>query len=188
MSDFYVPINISDLHTIIPSGEQIIYSTLCKCATVETSVRKTKITKWNSHVLFTNNGVAYNKADSHKKKAPFTKMYSRWEDVQGMILIGGKGFLLNTMMDFKLMREENLETNEQFIKRTREFLLKYPPFIIEKKERWLEENRDNPEIKKNRKKWMTASIIRLKGNYRRILAKEQKIKAKEEKKLAKKKK
>ncbi|MHA1239588.1 MAG: hypothetical protein ACTSQU_02230 [Promethearchaeota archaeon] len=188
MSDFYIPIEISDLQYILPPGEQIVYSTLCRCALVKTIGNKTQVLKWNTHVLFTNNYVAYNKPDSFKKNSSYQQKYSRWEDVQGMILIGGKGFVLNATMDFKLMRDINLETEEQFIKRTREFLLKYPPFIIEKKERWLEENRDNPEIKKRRKKWMTSSIIRLKGNYRRILAKEQKIKAKEEKKLAKKKK
>jgi len=188
MSDFYVPIDFSDLQYIIPSGEQIIYSTLCKCASVETSGTKTKITRWKSHVLFTNNGVAYKRAGSIKNR------YIPWVDVHGMILIGGKGFMVNNI-DFKLMRDPNLETNEQFIKRTREFLLKYPPLIIEKKERWLEEILATPGVKKHRIKKMKGSIFRLKANYDRILAKEQqaqakeqKIQAKKEKKQAKKKK
>lgn len=181
MSDIYVPIDFSDIKSVIPSGEDIIYSTMCRCLSVIKSIRKTKTIKWNTHVLLTPNGLAYIKPDFHKKKAPPSKGYTLWEEVFGMILIGGKG-ISTEGVDLNLIRNENFETKEKFETRVREFLIKFPPLIIEKKEQWLKQNLDNPEIKEQRKKFMKSSLYRLKGNYRRILAKEEKRLAKEAKK------
>lgn len=54
ISNFYIPINFSDLSKIIPKGDNILYSTLCNAK------RKFPEKKeWNSHVLFTNSGIGY---------------------------------------------------------------------------------------------------------------------------------
>lgn len=184
MSDFFIPIEHTDLQYILPPGEQIIYSTLCRCTISETTHKKTKFLNWNTHVLFSNNYVAYHKPDSFKKNPRNQQKYDRLEEVQ---VIGGKGFVLKSSMIFKLLRVD-LETKEQFIERLREFLLKYSLFIIEKKEHWLEENRDNPKIKKSQIKWMESTIVRMSVAYRKTLAKKEKKQAKEEKTRAKKKK
>ncbi|MHA2008926.1 MAG: hypothetical protein ACXABO_12265 [Promethearchaeota archaeon] len=157
MSDIYVPIDYSDVKSVIPPGEDIIYSTLCNCSTgVYKSPTKTKIIKWTSHVLITPNGIAYVKADFKKKKNPPTKEYSSWDDVFSIVSMGrlGMGFVIDEMA-FHLAREENFETKEKFSERSREFIAKFRPLLIEKKERWLEQNPINTELdKKQQKKQM----------------------------------
>ena len=182
MSDFFVSIEFTDLQYILPPGEQIIYSTFCQCNTSKTTYNKTKFLKWNTHVLFSNNYVAYNQPDSFKKNPKYQQKYDRLEEVQGMISMGGARFTLSRgLMGFKLLRDKNLETKEQFTERSREFILKFSLFIIEKKEHWLEENRDNPEIKKKLIKGMESSIISLKLAYNKTLAKKEKKQAKKKK-------
>ena len=55
MSDIYVPLDYSKVKTVIPPGEDIVYSTLCYVTAGTPAYRR----KWTSHVLITTDGVAY---------------------------------------------------------------------------------------------------------------------------------
>ncbi|MBA7657324.1 hypothetical protein ES703_65261 [subsurface metagenome] len=59
MSNIYIPIDYSDVASIIPEGEDILYSTLChvkeRGGVGPTRYKKT----YNSHVVLTTNGIAF---------------------------------------------------------------------------------------------------------------------------------
>lgn len=174
MSDIYVPIDFSDIKNKIPPGEDIIYSTLCKGFTSQTVGTKTKTWRWISHVLMTPNGVAYTFPNMKKKKAPPLQIYSVWDEIHSIASAGklGAGFQLSRFSSFKLVREENFETKEKFKERSKEFIAKFRPLIIKKKEQWLELNRNNPEIKKKIIKNMENAIAKLKAMENKRIAKE----------------
>lgn len=60
MSGIYVPIDYSNVKSAIPSGENIIYSTLCSGKSTCTTIRKIVNRDWISHILITNQGLAFN--------------------------------------------------------------------------------------------------------------------------------
>lgn len=156
MSDIYVPIDISDIKSVIPPGEDIVYSTMCKCAAVVSvgiGARKSRRTKWVSHVLLTTNGVAYTQPNLFKKRKPSEQKFLPWTEFDAIVNLGryGSGFsIVNPPRTFKLTREENYETKEKFAERSKEFVPKFRPFLIEKKLQWVEESQKNPAIKKRR--------------------------------------
>ena len=178
MSDIYVPIDFSDLKSVIPPGEDIIYSTLCNGFTSVRLVRKTRTYNWNTHLLMTPNGIAYYMPDTTKKKAPLLPMYSTWDEIFAIMGMGklGCGFSMINGLSFKLLREANFETKDNFKERSREFVVKFRPLLIKKKEQWLELNRNNPEIKKSKIKSMEASLAEMKSLEKKRIAKEAKKK------------
>ena len=174
MSDIYVPIDFSDIKNKIPPGEDIIYSTLCKGYT--SMYIGTKIKKWNwiSHVLMTPNGVAYTFPNTTNRKAPPLQIYSTWDEILAIVSMGKfvAGFSLSFTTSFKLVREENFETKEKFNERSKEFIAKFRPLLIKKKDQWLELNRNNPEIQKRTIKTVEKALAKMKAWENKRIAKE----------------
>ena len=94
----------------------------------------------------------------------------------------GIGFSLRKAFDFKLIRDVNFETKEKFNERSKEFVAKFRPLLIKKKEQWLELNRNNPDIKKRRINKIKKSLAINKQLEEKRKAKEAKRKVKEMKK------
>ncbi len=162
MSDIYVPIDISDLKSVIPPGEEIIYSTMCKVyASSGTFVTGGSISKWISHVLMTRNGLAH--IIPTKKKKPPKLIYETWADYIRFIPEPNKkscGFSNRFDTTFTLIREENFETEETFFRRTREFPSKFRPILIERKDEWLKLHQNNKEIKRRLRNFVKSSYNR----------------------------
>ena len=171
MPDIYVPINYSDMISMIPPGEDIIYSTLCKSAISKHYGNKITTWKWTCHALMTSEGVAYTSRG--------IKIYKPWANIKSILSAGrfGIGFITK-VSDFALVREKNFESKEDFKKRSREFVGKFRPLLIEKKEEWLKLNGNNPEINKREIKFVENTL-------KDMIKKEQKRIAKEEKKKIK---
>lgn len=159
MSDIYVPINYSDMISMIPPGEDIIYSTLCKSAISKHYGKKIVTYKWICHVLMTSEGVAYTKKDVKMITVTDVKTYTPWAKIKSILSAGrfGIGFITK-VSDFALVREKNFESKEDFKKRSREFVGKFRPLLIEKKEEWLKLNRNNPEINKREIKFVENTL------------------------------
>ena len=68
-------------------------------------------------------------------------------------------------------RLEDIETKEQFQERTKEFVAKYRPYMIEKKEKYLEELLKDPKENKKYIKAQTAEITKLKNLEKKRLKK-----------------
>jgi len=90
MSNIYTPIDSSGLIRMIPEGDDILYSTLCKVQVISRNVR----IKWQCHVLVTKSGFAsYTKLEPYttrtgkekykvrKKKLGMIAQFIRWEEL-----------------------------------------------------------------------------------------------------------
>ena len=79
--NIHVPINVSGLLSLIPSNDNILYSTFCKVKKTvhgrpDAYGRGTNyITEWISHVLITETGIAFT---SPRRKKPLELKYFRW--------------------------------------------------------------------------------------------------------------
>ncbi|MFW9818806.1 MAG: hypothetical protein ACFFE5_04285 [Candidatus Thorarchaeota archaeon] len=182
ISDIYVPIDYSDLKSIIPPGEDIIYSTLCKgIASVphKYDARKKIITKWATHILITPNGIAWNKPNYYTKKQPSTQEYTNLEFIDRFfrMKVVGSGFSFYPA-DLKVVRDENYESKEKFKERSRKFVSTIAPYAIERKKKWLAENQDNPEIKKRLIKKITKTLRKSENLLNTILTKDERKAAK----------
>lgn len=139
MAEIYVPIDSSSARYVIPNGEDILYSTMCKMIIDKGfGPAYTNLTTWTTHVLMTKSGFAMNVA--HKKQATETK-FIPWYEIKNLlytgIFWGGKEFL-------RFIRNPNFETKKNFKKRRRKFPLKFLPYVIKSRENRIAEMEANP--------------------------------------------
>jgi hypothetical protein len=90
VSNIYIPIDSSDLSKVIPEGEDIIYSSLCKGE--GTYIANNKNYFWNSHLLMTNRGLYFiiplNARFSKKQIAkldPKVEVFVPWYNVSNIV-------------------------------------------------------------------------------------------------------
>jgi hypothetical protein len=124
VSHFFVPIDHSKAVELVPEDEEIMYSTLCH---VEFNINKREY--WESHVLITNRSIIFSKG---KFNDPIQLYYLPWSEIK---------FLGNAKFDsasykFKLKRDILLETNEQFLERSKVFKSYIKPIKEEGKRYW----------------------------------------------------
>ena len=124
MSHFYVPIEYSKANTMVPEEEEIIYSTLCFI-----TYRIKEVEYWESHVLFTNRSVLFTKG---KYNNPEHLYYLPWSSIKYI----GKGKFDSTPYYFTLKRDKQLETEEDFLKRSAEFKSFIKPVREKGKKYW----------------------------------------------------
>jgi hypothetical protein len=128
MQDIYIPIDYSNAKEKIPSGEDIIYSTLMKV----TSGTPAYKSKWISHVLMTTKGIAYTVP---QRKSPPIGIYHSWKGIYG---IWRKQFQIGGTY-FKLERDPNYESKESFKMRTKVFASTIKPINKAYKENYKSE-------------------------------------------------
>ncbi|MBA7625045.1 hypothetical protein ES703_32466 [subsurface metagenome] len=142
MNDIYLPIDYSNLSAVIPPGEDIIYSTLCKISTLRPYYGHT----WNSHVLFTTKGFAYFDLKKEKK--------SVYLDYFNIKRINKKGFPTGLFTSFIIIRDPNFESREAFNKRIKEFSRTMKVNVENRKKEWelkIPNIGERKKIAKNRK-------------------------------------
>ncbi|MHA1241986.1 MAG: hypothetical protein ACTSQU_14565 [Promethearchaeota archaeon] len=149
MSEIYYPIDSTNLKNIIPIGQDIIYSTLCKGFAKESEEKKYR---WKSHVLMTNEGVAfliplkvnYTKKELKDKTNLRVNFFRPWANIfiiKGQPLVGiTVGFAVPWMYnqtrlrcEFILERDNNYESKQLFKQRLEPFLDKFRPIASEKR-------------------------------------------------------
>ena len=150
MANIFYPIDKSNLKDIIPIGQDIIYSTLCKGYAKEPISEKKY--KWSTHVLLTNEGAAFSiplnvnyvKKELKTIPNPQSNHFITWCNItilkyQGLVSIKG-GFIVPWLynkirleIEFYLERDNKYESKESFKHRTDEFLDKF--ILIASKER-----------------------------------------------------
>ena len=150
MSDFYVPINYSDVSSVIPQGEDIIYSTLCN-AKVDRGFgyAYVDVTTWVTHVLITTKGLAFTIPQRNKSNKllyiPWYDVHHTWNDA---ILLGG------FKQRLAVTRDPNFESKEKFKERRLKAGKIFLPILIKEKETFLNspESSNIKNIKRNRMK------------------------------------
>lgn len=152
MSNIYVPIDYSDVKNVIPQGEDIIYSTLCK-ATIDKSfgpiINKTK---WLSHVLMTEKGIAFSVPQKKKPTefvyVPWYEIYHTWND----------GIFLRNLTEMLIVtRDPNFESKEKFKERRLKACIIFLPLLIKEKEKFLN-SPENANIDKRKRRNLESSL------------------------------
>jgi len=137
MQDIYIPIDYSNAKEKIPSGEDIIYSTLMKVTSGTPAYKR----KWISHVLMTTKGIVYTVP---QRKSPPVGVYHSWNGIYG---IWKKQFQIGGTY-FKLVLNTNYESKESFKMRTKVFASTIKPINKAYKENSKSERQEKKAKKK----------------------------------------
>ncbi|MFX0098990.1 MAG: hypothetical protein ACFFCS_05370 [Candidatus Hodarchaeota archaeon] len=143
-ADIYVPIDTSKLQEIIPPGEDILCSALCKGQNSFAN----KIITWNTHVLLTNKGVALHEnygKDLVPKYYPWHEVFSVGKVMKMTGISIGPN--IRALTSYLLLRFKDTESNDEFNARGNAFVTRFMPIMTQSKEEWLAANRNNPDIK-----------------------------------------
>lgn len=162
--DMYVPVDFSDLKEVIPIGDEIIYSTLCN-AFIDFSYYTEGIgfipryKTWNTHVLFTNSGVAFWALNfsADRRQNIYTSIYyrptyKRWHEISKIekekfivqifvkkeaskeeIDLDYKFDVFRKNIDFTFVRDPKYESEESFRYRTKMFAGRFISLMRSKK-------------------------------------------------------
>lgn len=114
ISNYYVPIEDSDLLNILPEGVKILYSTLCYSTKGYMDKKE-----WNSHILITDLGIAYaepNDNDSMDLKS------STWREIHDYKFANfKKKKIYFNGISFTVIRDDRYESEAEFKKRSKVF-------------------------------------------------------------------
>lgn len=143
MTNIYVPIDYSSLRAVIPSGEEIIYSTLCIAKIGSVTPSHVITTKWPTHVLMTPKGFEY--IEPQRKKPPLA-FYDDWYNVWA--ITKRRIMYTRTGPYFIIKPDVNHEANTDFKARLKKFVPTIRPIVEARKKEW---EADIPN-KKERKK------------------------------------
>jgi len=136
-TNFYVPIEYSDVKDEIPFGNDIIYSTLFSVNTHSVNPRSGgmhgfKLNSYTTHALFTENGITYQKSRRGVLKPDFIP----WHKLT--IFVGHSlGFQDKmTTYTFALTRHPDYESTQNFEMRLMKFYLEFYPHVVSEKRKY----------------------------------------------------
>ncbi len=184
--EIYVPLESTNLRQAIPSGDKILYSTMCSAQIMgQLSFTGTKYTQsvshFQSHVILTTGGVAF----TIPGEKDVDLQYFPWHEVTNLYYHPNfpdkKGFELKRI-NFFLERSGSTETEEKFRERLKGFIDRFRPIILKEKQKWLDANMNNPAIDKTIIKVARVVVDRLNKDEERKLRLDEKKKKKELKK------
>ncbi|MFX1234140.1 MAG: zinc ribbon domain-containing protein [Promethearchaeota archaeon] len=122
--NFYVPIDFSEVREVIPIGEDIIYSALFSGLIQGPAGPVTQTQTFQSHILFTKNGIAFQEPKAHL----MASRYIPWYQVEVLnvgLFMFKKGLTIYT---FTMM-----PTMEDYVMRTWKFYFEFLPYVINEK-------------------------------------------------------
>jgi hypothetical protein len=158
-------INYSELESVIPLGEEVIYRTVCLGnieATAQMGMKmQHKSATWNSPVLITSNGVAYTAPNIKKSKSVPEVKYIPWGEIFGFVGKGPRTGLMPVLFTYLILAKDESESKEDYENRKKEFIDKFQPLFIEKREKWLEIN--GSELRKRNFKMAQKFLSQVKG-------------------------
>ena len=154
MSNFYVPIDYSNLKEVIPEGEDIVYSSLVTIKGSSYSGRGMSTTSYTSHLLMTTGGIAF--TIPKKFKTP-ELVYKPWDFVNTRETRIGK-ISLSSTNTIHLTRDKNLESNESFKKRKKDFGVTILPVVVNYYKKKYEEIANDPSVKPTKRRSVQKKI------------------------------
>jgi hypothetical protein len=141
----YVPIDYSDVPSVVPEGEDIIYSTLCH-------VKERGGINYNSHVVFTRNGIAFERKRKFSKNEFIYEPYINAGMYQARFLSNNKfkvGYV--NLYNFQLKHAKEFESKTQFKERSQNFCKTITPVYITTLEEHIEKSPPGRVTEKNKK-------------------------------------
>lgn len=155
MADIIIPVEATNLKSILPAGDEIIYSTL---ANVSIHERKL-IHYWKSHLLATPNGFAITIPGANNK---LNGKYFPWYNVEKIDrtkfkLHRKKKIMIRWLFYVEEYRwsiwyDVNSESEDQFLPRAEGFGALVIPIIIQRKQEWLDANNASSTPDKKKRK------------------------------------
>ncbi|MFW9969197.1 MAG: hypothetical protein ACFFDF_03290 [Candidatus Odinarchaeota archaeon] len=206
MAKIFYPIDGSNLNEIIPLGQDIIYSTLCKGYAKDPYTEKNY--NWRSHVLMTNEGIAfsiplsvnYTKKELKKIPNPEVNHFIPWGNVmiakyQGLVSIKG-GFTVQWIYDkiryrsqFYIERDNKYESRESFKHRQQDFIDQFLPVVTKKRNELADELykilKTDPSLQKSKEFYKNKDYYRFDYVLHREVSRKIKKEIKEQKKSKK---
>lgn len=129
---FYVPIDFSDVKEVIPIGEDIIYSSLFSVYTHGMSGPfHERSQTFQSHVLFTKKGIAYQEPKAGLMKSSYIPWYKVTQ--LSVAIFGLRGG--TKMYVFTMKQHPDYESDKDFEMRTWKFLFEFVPHVINEKKK-----------------------------------------------------
>ena len=132
---FFVPIDFSNVIEAIPEGEDIIYSSFCSVqkSGLDPHTHTLQSETFQSHVLFTINGIAYQEPAAGSIKSN----YLPWSEVSqigiGMFMFKkGKGRKIKSY-NYTMTPVTKYESLQDFEMRSRKFFFDFIPHLIDEK-------------------------------------------------------
>lgn len=144
MAQIIVPINFSDLSTIIPPGEDIIYSTYAQLTLLgplkTAGARGFKQSKstWKSHVLITHHGLAFKFVSKEGSKSLYTPLTGVTFLLKKLI-VAHKEIPKGSSIDIVVTHHPEYETKASFKKRSKEFKAMLKSYIHQERVRFAED-------------------------------------------------
>jgi hypothetical protein len=134
MVELYVPIEATNVCSVIPPGEEILCSTLICMDTYNPK----DMSYWNSHLLVTEKGLAFTVP---QRDRTVQLKYQLWADIPGMEI---KSRLWHVLMNgyrfFLTRKDEQAESKESLHARDVAFFQQFIPILIARKKEWLAAN------------------------------------------------
>ncbi|MFW9930423.1 MAG: hypothetical protein ACFFD1_13595 [Candidatus Thorarchaeota archaeon] len=139
MEKLFVPIDFSDVANVIPKGEDIIYSSFCSGQWMGADLALSSPGKlavsgtFQSHVLFTKNGIAFKEPIS----GIMSSNYIQWYKVRNIgmgefIFTKGSGMNKKTLI-YAISPVSDYESLQDFEMRTKRFYFDFVPHLINEK-------------------------------------------------------
>ena len=142
MSNIYVPLDYSEIKSVLPPGEDIIYSTLARYK-FNLNVGSVRMKQtFLSHVLLTPRHLAYTKPVEKKEEVelkliPLYDVLVFRAKPAGQIVLG--------ISFLELVRDPDFETEDNFKTRLERFAPEFIPYLLEAQKERLQEMEANPE-------------------------------------------
>jgi len=141
MSNIYIPIDFSEVASVIPAGEDILYSTLCHVKERGGSAPNYYKKTYNSHAVLTTNGIAF----EVKRKLSKTRcLYFPYieENFSSVSFSPKNKFFagIGVSYSFQLKHSKDFESKEQFNERKQIFFKTMAPVYINAIEKNIDES------------------------------------------------
>lgn len=151
MSNIFVPINYSEVASVIPAGEDVLYSTLChvkeRGGVGPTSYKKT----YSSHVVLTTNGIAF---EAKRKVSKSRCFYLPYIDKLFQVRIKPSNKFnagIGVLYSFQLKHSKDFESKQQFNERSQLFFKTMAPTYFKAIEKNIEESPPGRTTEKKKK-------------------------------------
>ena len=189
MTDIIVPIDYTPLKQVIPPGETILYSDVMRLsANISLTDLGSDMVNYETHALITDGGVAFtiinSKRPTRKGRIELYNYYP-WDQIKevtymlSMASIEIHNRKAGTLI---LKRNKKKEDKNEFFERKKEFIYKFAPIFIQKREEWLR----SPILNEKGRTLITGhKLSDIEFGYRSSISSLEKLKKKEEKRKLK---
>jgi hypothetical protein len=147
----FIPIDYSDVREAIPEGEDIIYSSFCSAQKSGMNMRTQTFESetFQSHVLFTKNGIAYQEPEAGLMKSNYLPWYKVNNIATGSFMIQKGSGMTKKIVAYTMTPITKYESLKEFEMRSKRFYFDFVPHVLDEKKK----HRSSEGLKKLQKSY-----------------------------------